>query len=97
MWSRKHSQKSRMVHPLALPPPGGISLLTGTLRPHCKGIINLPEESSGNKPPRDMFCSKTIQDLGIELRPVEESLRDMAAAMIRLGSAVPKATPRTEV
>lgn len=43
-----------------------------------------------------MFCSKNIKDLGVELRPVEDSIRDMAQAMLRLGSAVPAAPAATQ-
>ena len=34
---------------------------------------------------RRLFCSKTLPSIGIELRPAEESLLDMAEAMLRLG------------
>ena len=46
-----------------------------------KGIITLPEAPE-TKPPRTMFCSKNMKSLDIELRAVDDSIKDMAAAML---------------
>jgi len=57
--------------------------------PHLKSqIVKLGDPDL--PPYRTIFCSKTISLLGIAFREPEDSLVDMATAMLKLGSAVPQ-------
>jgi len=62
-----------------------------------RGILDLGPPKPG--PHRVIFCSQTrhiLEQAGLKFHAVDESIRDMAAAMLKLGSAVPKQT-RQEV